>query len=96
MRGRVPQTGQTVVPTTAGRSRCDAPEMSSGNPHGCSPRTGPRSTTSPYYPARTSEAPMVKVLVIRRKRTVKVHRSAGRPVTIAKRGVDIAVRKNRG
>lgn len=39
---------------------------------------------------------MVKVLVIRRKRTVKVHRSAERPVTVTKRGVDIIVRKNRG
>jgi hypothetical protein len=39
---------------------------------------------------------MAKVLVIRRKRTVKVHRSSERPVTIAKRGMDITVRRQRG
>ena len=50
----------------------------------------------PFFPhARISEAPMAKVLVIRRKRTVKVHRASERPVTIAKRGMDITVRKTR-
>ena len=39
---------------------------------------------------------MAKVLVIRRKRTVSIKRSDGRGVTIAVRGIDIAVKPSRG
>ncbi len=35
---------------------------------------------------------MTKVIVIRRKRTVSIKRSDGRGVTIAVRGMDIAVK----
>lgn len=38
---------------------------------------------------------MAKVIAIRRKKTVRVTRAAGRPVTIAVRGTDITVRTTR-
>jgi hypothetical protein len=38
---------------------------------------------------------MAKIIAIRKKRSVRIARPAGRPVTIAVRGVDIQVRTSR-